>query len=293
MGFLNIFKTKIKDDIDIKRNKKVKLGLALGGGATRGYGHIGALKAFEEYGIKFDYVAGTSVGSLVGALYCAGLSCEQIYDIGMDITEKEIKTSKIIFVPSKTTGIQNIVRNAVGDISFDELKIPFCAVAVDLISGEEIRITKGNLATAVSGSCAVPGVFAPVEFENMHLADGGLQNNIPADIPRLNDCDYVIAIDVNSTRGEGTDSLGLVDTLLASLRILMKSNSVKGYINSDIVIKPDLKRYKSTKTEGKEEMVEEGYLATIEKIPEILKLISKRPTKKKKANQLIKANSKV
>ncbi len=290
MGFLDIFKTKIKDDIDIKRNKKVKLGLALGGGATRGYGHIGALKAFEEYGIEFDYVAGTSVGSLVGALYCAGLKSDQIYDIGMDITEKEIKTSKIIFVPSKATGIQNIVKKAVGDITFEDLKIPFCAVAVDLISGEEIRITQGNLATAVSGSCAVPGVFAPVDFENMHLADGGLQNNIPADIPRLHDCDYVIAIDVNSTRGEGTDSVGLVDTLLASLRILMKSNSVKGYINSDMVIKPDLKRYKSTKTEGKEEMVEEGYLATIEKIPEILKMISKKPSKKKKINNIMKVN---
>ena len=169
------------------------------------------------------------------------------------------------------------------------MKIPFCAVAVDLISGDEIRITKGNLATAVSGSCAVPGVFAPVEFENMHLADGGLQNNIPADIPRFYDCDYVISVDVNSTRGEGTESLGLVDTLLASLRILMKSNSVKGYINSDLVIKPDLKRYKSTKTEGKEEMIEEGYLATIEKIPEILKMISKKPSKKTKANKLIKA----
>ncbi len=289
MGFLNIFKTKIKDDIDIKRNKKVKLGLALGGGATRGYGHIGALKAFAEYGIEFDYVAGTSVGSLVGALYCAGLTADQIYEIGMDITEKEIKTSKILFVPSKATGIQNIVKEAVGDITFEDLKIPFCAVAVDLISGDEIRITKGNLATAVSGSCAVPGVFAPVEFENMHLADGGLQNNIPADIPRFYDCDYVISVDVNSTRGEGTESLGLVDTLLASLRILMKSNSVKGYINSDLVIKPDLKRYKSTKTEGKEEMIEEGYLATIEKIPEILKMISKKPNKKTKANKLIKA----
>ena len=289
MGFLNIFKTKIKDDIDIKRNKKVKLGLALGGGATRGYGHIGALKAFAEYGIEFDYVAGTSVGSLVGALYCAGLTADQIYEIGMDITEKEIKTSKILFVPSKATGIQNIVKEAVGDITFEDLKIPFCAVAVDLISGDEIRITKGNLATAVSGSCAVPGVFAPVEFENMHLADGGLQNNIPADIPRFYDCDYVISVDVNSTRGEGTESLGLVDTLLASLRILMKSNSVKGYINSDLVIKTDLKRYKSTKTEGKEEMIEEGYLATIEKIPEILKMISKKPNKKTKANKLIKA----
>ena len=289
MGFLNIFKTRIKDDIDIKRNKSIKLGLALGGGATRGYGHIGALKAFEEYGIEFDYVAGTSVGSLIGALYCAGLTVDQIYDIGMEINEKEIKTSKILFVPSKATGIQNIVKNAVGDITFDDLKKPFCAVAVDLISGDEIRITKGNLATAVSGSCAVPGVFAPVEFENMHLADGGLQNNIPADIPRFHDCDYVISVDVNSTRGEGTDSLGLVDTLLASLRILMKSNSVKGYINSDIVIKPDLKRYKSTKTEGKEEMVEEGYLATIEKMPEILKMISKKPNKKLKQKQLIKA----
>ncbi len=288
MGFLNIFKKKKKDNIVLKKHDKVKLGLALGGGATRGYGHIGALKAFEEYGIEFDFVAGTSAGSLVGALYSAGLSSSEIEGFGMDLTVKDIRTSKIAFVPSKTKGIQAVVKNAVGDINVEELKKPFCAVAVDLKTGNEILITKGNLAKAVAGSCAVPGVFAPVEFEGMNLADGGLQNNIPSDVPRIFDCDYVIAVDVNSSRGSGTNSTGLIDTLLTSLSILMKSSSLKGYMNADIIIKPDLKKYKSTKVEGKEEMIEEGYLATIEKMPEILNLISKKPDKKKKIYQPLK-----
>ena len=245
MGFFNIFKTKKRDNIVLKKHDKVKLGLALGGGATRGYGHIGALKAFEEYGIEFDFVAGTSAGSLVGALYSAGLSSSEIEGFGMDLTVKDVRTSKIAFVPSKTTGIQSVVKNAVGDINVEELKKPFCAVAVDLKTGNEILITKGNLAKAVAGSCAVPGVFAPVEFEGMNLADGGLQNNIPSDVPRIFDCDYVIAIDVNSSRGSGTNSTGLIDTLLTSLSILMKSSSLKGYMNADIIIKPDLKKYKS------------------------------------------------
>ncbi len=239
------------------------------------------MRAFEEAGIQFDYVAGTSAGSLAGALYSAGLSYEQMYEIAKDIDAKDIKTSKVFFVPSKTTGIQNIIQDAIGNINFSQLKVPFAAVAVDLISGDEVVITRGNVAKAVAGSCAVPGFFAPVDFENMHLSDGGLQNNIPSDVLRLYDCDYVIAIDVNSTRGQGTESTKVLDVLAASLRIMMKSNSVKGYINADIVIQPDTKRFKSTKVEGMDEMIEEGYIATKERIPEILRLISKRPKRKK------------
>ncbi len=271
----NIFSQKFN------KHKKAKIGLALGGGATRGFAHLGAIRAFEEAGIKFDYVAGTSAGSLAGALYSAGLSYEQIYQIAKDIDAKDIKTSKVFFVPSKTTGIQNIIQDAIGNINFSQLKIPFAAVAVDLISGDEVIITRGNVAKAVAGSCAVPGFFAPVDFENMHLSDGGLQNNIPSDVLRLYDCDYVIAIDVNSARGQGTESTKVLDVLAASLRIMMKSNSVKGYINADIVIQPDTKRFKSTKVEGMDEMIEEGYIATKERIPEILRLISKRPKRRK------------
>ena len=273
MGFFsNLFRKRLKPI----KHKKVKIGLALGGGGARGFAHLGVLKAFEENNISFDYVAGTSAGSLVGALHCAGLTYQQIYDIAKDLKKKDIKPGTFMFVPSKTEGLQKVIISAIGDISFQELKKPFAAVAVDLISADEIIITHGSVAKAVAGSCAVPGVFVPVEFEHMHLADGGLQNTIPADVPRLYDCDYVVAVDVNSTRGEGTDSLKMIDVLPATIRILMKSNAVKGYLNADVVIQPNLKRFKSTKMDGFEEMIEEGYKAAMDKMPEILNIISKK-----------------
>lgn len=273
MGFFsNLFKKRLKPI----KHKKVKIGLALGGGGARGFAHLGVLKAFEENNISFDYVAGTSAGSLVGALHCAGLTYQQIYNIAKDLKKKDIKPGTFMFVPSKTEGLQKVIISAIGDISFQELKKPFAAVAVDLISADEIIITHGSVAKAVAGSCAVPGVFVPVEFEHMHLADGGLQNTIPADVPRLYDCDYVVAVDVNSTRGEGTDSLKMIDVLPATIRILMKSNAVKGYLNADVVIQPNLKRFKSTKMDGFEEMIEEGYRAAMDKMPEILNIISKK-----------------
>ena len=273
MGFFsNLFRKRLKPI----KHKKVKVGLALGGGGARGFAHLGVLKEFEENNISFDYVAGTSAGSLVGALHCAGLTYQQIYDIAKDLKKKDIKPGTFMFVPSKTEGLQKIIISAIGDISFQELKKPFAAVAVDLISADEIIITHGSVAKAVAGSCAVPGIFVPVEFEHMHLADGGLQNTIPADVPRLYDCDYVVAVDVNSTRGEGTDSLKMIDVLPATIRILMKSNAVKGYLNADVVIQPNLKRFKSTKMDGFEEMIEEGYRAAMDKMPEILNIISKK-----------------
>lgn len=273
MGFFsNLFRKRLKPI----KHKKVKVGLALGGGGARGFAHLGVLKAFEENNISFDYVAGTSAGSLVGALHCAGLTYQQIYNIAKDLKKKDIKPGTFMFVPSKTEGLQKVIISAIGDISFQELKKPFAAVAVDLISADEIIITHGSVAKAVAGSCAVPGVFVPVEFEHMHLADGGLQNTIPADVPRLYDCDYVVAVDVNSTRGEGTDSLKMIDVLPATIRILMKSNAVKGYLNADVIIQPNLKRFKSTKMDGFEEMIEEGYRAAMDKMPEILNIISKK-----------------
>lgn len=273
MGFFsNLFRKRLKPI----KHKKVKIGLALGGGGARGFAHLGVLKAFEENNISFDYVAGTSAGSLVGALHCAGLTYQQIYNIAKDLKKKDIKPGTFMFVPSKTEGLQKVIISAIGDISFQELKKPFAAVAVDLISADEIIITHGSVAKAVAGSCAVPGVFVPVEFEHMHLADGGLQNTIPADVPRLYDCDYVVAVDVNSTRGEGTNSLKMIDVLPATIRILMKSNAVKGYLNADVIIQPNLKRFKSTKMDGFEEMIEEGYRAAMDKMPEILNIISKK-----------------
>lgn len=272
---------KNKNTNKLKKHKNLKVGVSFGGGATRGFAHIGAIKAFEEAGIKFDFVAGTSAGSLVGAFYAAGKTYSEMVDIAKSIKEKDIRTSKIILIPSKTSGIEEVIINNLGDIDIQDLSVPFAPVVVDLKSTEEIALRRGNLAKAVAGSCAVPGVFAPVEFEDKLLADGGLQNTIPADIPKLFGCDYVISIDVNSTRAYGTDSTKLLDVMGASIRILMKSNAIKGYVYSEVIIRPDLKRFKSTSISGIDEMIEEGYKATKEMIPAILEVFSRKPLKRK------------
>ena len=258
------------------RRDKVKIGIAFGGGGARGFSHLGAIKAFEEFGIKFDYVAGTSAGSLVGAFYSAGYSFQEMYDVVKTMRVKDIRKNVLPFTPSKLDGLINIVKGRLGDINVQDLPKPFSAVAVDLKSTKEVCISKGNLAKALAGSCAVPGVFQPVEFENMLLADGGLQNTIPADIPRYFGCDYVVSVDVNKSRTYGTDSNKFIDVIMCSIRILMKSNAVRGYVNSDVVIAPETKRFKATKTDGLDEMIEEGYKATIDAMPAIMELFRRK-----------------
>lgn len=266
-----------KRDIPVK-NKKVKLGLALGGGGARGVAHIGVLKAFEENGITFDFVAGTSAGSIVGAMYSFGKTPEEMLKIARTLDVKDIRKSKF-FMPSKTDGIEDLIKQNLGDVDVSQSKIPFSAIAVDLISSREIAFTRGNLAKVIAGSCAVPGIFVPVEYEDMHLSDGGLQNNIPSDVPRHFGCDYVVAVDVNSTRGYGTSSLKVLDVILATIRIMSKSNCNKGYLNADIVVAPSMKEYKSTKIDDIDAMYAEGYQAGLEAVPKILELISKKPKK--------------
>ena len=265
--------------------RKIKIGIAFGGGGARGFTHLGAIKAFEEFGLKFDFIAGTSAGSLVGAFYANGYSFNEMYNIVKMVKEKDIRKNLIPFTPSKIDGVGEIITKNMGDINIEDLKIPFAAVAVDIKSTKEVCIARGNLAKAVMGSCAVPGVFQPVVYDNMILCDGGLQNTIPADMPRYFGCDYVISVDVNKSRTYGTESVKMLDVLSCSIRILMKSNAVRGYVNSDLVIAPETKRFKSTSTNGMEEMIEEGYKATIDAMPKIMEIFKKKRKNKFKMSQ--------
>lgn len=263
-----------------KLKKYKKIGLALGGGGARGFALIGAIRAFEEENIRFDYISGTSIGSVVGAMMAYGVTSAQMEEIATKIKVKDIRTSKIPFVPSSTEALEKIIINAIGDINVEDLKTPFCAVAVDMVSGNEVDITKGRLCKALAGSCAVPTVFNAVNFEDKVLFDGGLQNTIPADVLRKLGCDAVISIDINSTRGNGTKSTKYLDLLMASIDVMMKSNAIKGYLNSDIIIKPDLKRFSASKTDGMMEMIEEGYKATKAMMSKIKEIFKKKKLKK-------------
>ena len=274
-------------NLSLEKRKNVKIGLALGGGGARGYAHLGAIKAFEEYGLQFDYIAGTSAGSLAGAFLACGWSYEQILELVRQVKKKDIRKNKIPFMTSSTEGIEEIIIANLGDIDVKDTKIPFCAVAVDVLSTEECLITKGSLAKAVAGSCAVPGVFQPVEFDGRALADGGLQNTLPSNVPKLFGCDYVVAIDVNSKRTYGAKSTKLLDVMGATIRILMKRNAEKGYKFAEVVLMPETKRFKSTSFEGFDDVIEEGYLEAIDKMPQILELFNKKPLSRRVKSKFI------
>lgn len=270
-----------KDEFVIEISRKTKLGLALGGGGCRGIGHIGALKAFEELGIKFDYVAGTSAGSIVGSLYALGKSADEMISIAKGLKKKEITKGSIPFIkPAKSENLEEVLNRIYGDIKvFSELKVPFSVVCTDLKTGKEVDFDYGNVAKVVSGSCAVPGVFTPVVHENMHLVDGGLRNNVPVDVVKKMGANVVFAIDVNHLRGTGTGSLSTLSVLTSTIGIMMQSKIDKTLEMADLIFEPSLETFSPLKLDDIDEMIQIGYdtvMANKDKITKMLKLNPKK-----------------
>ncbi len=261
-----------------KWEKPKKTGLCLGGGGARAFAHIGALKALMEEGLTFDMVAGTSAGSLISALFAAGISIDEMENVANKINLKDIRSG---FAPNDPLKIGAIVRNLVGDMRIENLSMPLYIVAVDLVNPRQIIFDRGLLYEAVSASCAVPVFFKPLVKGKMHLVDGGLLNNIPADVLRMMGADNVVTVDINSTRGSGTDSTAMIDVAKATLSIMATSASQTGLVNSDIIIAPDLSKFSATKKEGHEEMIQLGYEAAKKKIPDIKRLMGIREETKR------------
>ena len=267
-------KDKMEEKAKKKFKKKFKVGLCLSGGGTKGFSYLGAFKAFEEYGIEFDMVAGTSAGSLFGAIYASDMDINSIKDATKGMKNSDFRHSKLGILPSSMDKLHALIEQFLPVKKIEELKMPYYAVAVDLKTGKEIHFNTGNLASVITGSCAIPGVFLPVKYKNMTLIDGGVKNNIPADVLKINGCDFVVTIDCNCSRGGGTTSEKLFTQFSTSVGIMMVNNSKQGTELSDLIICPDLKKYKSLSLEGKDEMIKEGYRATVEMMPEIVKLFS-------------------
>lgn len=275
-------KLKKKKGIKFKRRKNVKIGLALSGGATRGIGHIGVIKAFESLGVEFDVIAGTSAGSFVGALYANGWSSSDMIEALKTLKAKDIKSGKIKFLPSSTdTMIETIDRLMGGQKVFSDLKKRFIAVGTNLKTGKEVWIESGSVSKAVASSCAVPGAFKPVQWDDKILCDGGLVNSVPINVCRDMGADYVIAVDVNKTRGDGREINGIGDILNATVGIMLKSNATSYLDMADYVLAPQLSKFKSTALENAEEMIAEGERVVIEAKEEIIKILNAKPKKRK------------
>ncbi len=176
---------------------KKKLGFALGAGGSRGVAHIGFLTAMEEAGIRPDYIAGCSMGSVVGAAYASGMSLEEM--------KKAVFKLRLLdlIAPSGGRGgffdtkkIRKLLTKYMGDIQFSDLKIPFRCVAVDMLSQEVIEFSEGSVADAVVASSSIPSIFRPTEKDGMRLVDGGILERVPYKRARALGADVVVAVDV-------------------------------------------------------------------------------------------------
>lgn len=255
-----------------RAQKPRKVALCLGGGGARGFAHIGAIKAFEECGIKFDLCAGTSAGSLAGAFYCSGMSAEEMIAYSHEIDPKDLKagmSSLMSLFPSDPLSIGEIFTKRMGNMHIEDMLCPFYCVAVDIVSGKEYIFDKGSVGEAISASCAVPLVFRPVVIGDRHLVDGGVLNNIPASVCRMFGADYVVTVDVNPTRGGGTKELGLLDVIKATFNIMSAHTSVEGLRMSDVIVAPMLGEFSAARKDGYERMIELGYNAAMEKMDAI------------------------
>jgi NTE family protein len=180
---------------------KVKLGLALSGGGARGLAHIGVLKALEANDIQVDYLAGTSMGGVVAAAYASGMQTTQIEEIASNFSNSR-HILKLVDPSIPGAGIfrgnhlLKFFKEYIGDMQFEQLKIPLGLVAVDIKTGNEIHLFEGPVAEALRATVSVPGLLDPLDHDEQRLVDGGLLNNLPVDVAYQMGADVVLAVDV-------------------------------------------------------------------------------------------------
>ena len=264
MGFFNRKKKEIKTE-------REPVGLVLGGGGARGFVQVGALKAFYERNIDFDICVGTSVGSIVGALYCAGIKPDEIVEAAEKLEFSDLH-GIILVKPDDPRKIGRVVYNLIGDAKIEDLPKKYAAVATDLRTGKQVVLDRGSVTDAVSASSAYPLVYAPLCKDGMNLIDGGIVNNIPVDVAKMLGAKKTVVIDAHGTRGSGTDGKGMFETLKALFSIMGANASTMGLMHADIIVAPDTSAFKSTSKDGYMDMIKLGYDATMEKIDEIQKL---------------------
>jgi len=281
-----------------------RVGLALGGGAARGVAHIGVIRALEEEKIPIDIIAGTSAGALVGACYALTRSVDEVQKkVVSFLQSKEFRRTKLdllrerkkedqvpkffdnlkaflkkgVFYTSSVTRIsyipeENFVQgiNAIlDDVPIEKVQIPFAAVAVDLVSGEEVILTKGPLRTAVRASCAIPGVFPPTLIDGMRLVDGSWVDTVPIEPARQLGADFIIGVDISREMDEPGNfqrGLDIIFRTNAITRHFLKELRLR---EADLIIRPDIGHLHWTDFGKVDEAIEKGYEAAKAKSQEI------------------------
>jgi len=253
--------------------KKIRIGLALGGGAARGFAHIGVIKALEAQGIFPEIVVGTSAGSVVGALYASGYDGFTLQRTAMSMDEATISDWALpLFSKSpgvlKGEALQNYVNKAVNNVPMERLKKRFGAVATDLKTGEAILFNKGNTGLAVRASSSVPSVFQPVTIGKKTYVDGGLVAPVPVKYTREMGADFIIAVNI-STQADSQATASSVDVLLQTFSIMGQRINSYELKDADIVITPALGRMGSADFAGRNLAILAGEQAAAAVMPQL------------------------
>jgi NTE family protein len=219
---------------------KLKIGLALGGGAAKGFAHIGVIKMLEASGIHPDVVSGTSAGSVVGRCTPAAWIRSSCRSRRLRWTRRKSATcgfSPAAWCRGRSCRITSTL--AVNQRAIEDLKLPFAAVATQLETGQRTVFVRGNTGQAVRASSSIPGVFEPVLIADKHYVDGGVVSPVPVDAARQLGADFVIAVDISSTPS-GSNPLGMVNIVGQSITIMGQQLGKQELARADVVIRPNI-----------------------------------------------------
>lgn len=256
----------------------VAIGLALGGGFARGIAHIGVLKVLEEEQIPIQFIAGTSVGALIGAAYCSGLSAAELEKVATEVRFKHLARwtlSRYGFASNqRMIGFLNRILKVK---TFEELRIPLAIAATDFTTGEGVVFHSGPLIDPVRASCAYPGMFLPVKIRGRLLIDGMLAHTVPTRPLRQMGADRVLAVHLKGKWTNGEGPRHLFDVVGQCFAIAQDMNSSQWKPAADLVIEPDVNGYKYDAFEHSAEFVRAGELVTRAALPEIRKWLQAEP----------------
>lgn len=267
--------------------KQPKIGLALGSGGARGLAHIGVIKVLEENNIPIDFIAGSSIGAMVGGFYASGLNIKELEEIALGTDWRRIFST--LLEPSFKKGLiggeklKTFIEQHVDRKNFEFCKIPFAAVATDLKTGEIVVLDEGEMAPAIRASISIPLIFKPVEINGRTLADGGLSAPVPAEVARNMGADIVIAVNLDKHYYDKQWNPGWYDVANDSLSILRHHLALLNTVNADIVVEVNTGKTFWYKFVNGRDKILAGEKATKEMLPKLQKMIyqkSERSLKK-------------
>lgn len=246
-----------------------KIGLALGSGGAKGFAHVGVLKVLTEAGIPIDYIAGSSMGALVAALYGAGHDWKSMERMALAFRRNhylDFTVPKLGFVTGKK--LTDLVRVLTYQKRFEDCRVPIKIVATELISGERAVFDSGHLFKAVRASISIPGVFVPVKWGGKIYVDGGVIDRVPTKIVRDMGADLVISVDASTFTG-GAMVQSVLDVIIQSIDIMQQQLVMVQESHADILIKPYTSNFNATAFTNIEKIIEAGEITARNQLSEI------------------------